>query len=107
MLIYIVWILLSLLAGIGFMRMVLGPQPQPSTDFMVIFDWTYTAALFQIGSLIGGIVGFLFLLVEVFYFKKKLEYNFKGVILRFVFLLLLSFTVGYIYYLLEKVIDVI
>jgi hypothetical protein len=106
-LVYLYWIVLSLLSGIGYMRIVLGAKPKSSTGIFKMFDWTYDVALFQVGLIIGGIIALLYILFDVFYLKKKLENNLKSTISRFLILLIIATVVGTTHYILEKIIDFI
>lgn len=107
LLVYLVWIIISLLGGIGYMRMVLGPKPEPSNGIMRIFDWVYGAALFEVGSMIGGIIALLFILLDIFYLKKKLKNNRNSILIRLLSIIIIIVLVGTTHFILEKVIDVI
>ena len=104
---YLVWVLLALLSGIGYMRILLGFAKESSTGFFLLFDLMYDFALVHIGLRIGSVIALLFILSDIFYLKKKLKNNMKSTIIRFIFLLLITITVGATHYILEKIVDVI
>lgn len=105
---YLIWTVLALLLGIGHMRIVLGYKGEPSTSFLdTMFGLIYDFGLIHIGIRIGGIIAFLFILLDVFYLKKKLKNNIKSTGIRFLLLIGISMVVGVTHYILEKKIDVI
>lgn len=104
---YLLWIGLSLLSGVAYMRVVLGPKPPPSKGFLVILDSIYNIALVEVGLRFGGIIALLFVVLDIFYLNKKLKYNLSGILIRLLAFFILIVLVGVIHYLLEKVIDVI
>jgi len=106
-LVYLIWVILALLLGIGYMWILLGPKGEVSTGFMHIFDLIYDLALVSIGLIAGSVIAFLFILIDIFYLKKKLKDNTKSTRIRFLILLIITVIVGVTHYVLEKVIDVI
>jgi RsiW-degrading membrane proteinase PrsW (M82 family) len=93
--------------GIGYMRLVLGPKGEESTGFWHLKDIIYDLALYQVGLRIGGIIALLFILVDGFYLRKKLKSNSKGILIRFLVLIVIAFVVVSTHYICEKVIDII
>lgn len=89
------------------MKIILGPQPNPSTGFMRIFDWLYEYVLVHIGLIIGSIIALLYILIDVFYLNKRLKNNSYSTIIRFLIVMTIAIVVGTTHYVLEKVIDVI
>jgi Mg/Co/Ni transporter MgtE len=87
------------------MRIVLGPAPKSSE--LAIFKWTYSMAILYIGSIIGCIVALLYILMNIFYLKKKLIDNSNSMFIRLLVILLIAIVVGSTHYILEKVIDII
>jgi hypothetical protein len=104
---YAIWIMVSLLLGFCHMYIVLGPRGEPSTGLLHLIDVFYTFGLFHVGIRIGLIIALLFVLLDVFYLKKKLENNIKSTGIRFMILLVITGIVATIHYILEKVIDII
>ncbi|WP_308993833.1 hypothetical protein QLS71_010170 [Mariniflexile litorale] len=106
-LIYLIWTFISLLSAFGYMRIILGPKPKPSTGFMKMFDWTYGVAMLHVGSIIGSIIALLYIIIDVFYLKKRLKNNSKRMMIRFIIILIITLIVGTTHYIFEKVIDII
>lgn len=82
------------------MFIILGPKTE-STGIMHIFDIIYDFALIHIGFIIGGIIAFLFILIDILYLKTK------SILLKLITLFIISIIVALIHYMLEKVIDII
>lgn len=89
------------------MRIVLGPSPEPSTGFIKMLDWTYGIAMVFVGTIIGGIVALIYILIDVFYLKKRLENNSKRTIICLLIIMIITLIVGTTHYICEKVIDII
>lgn len=104
---YSIWTLLALLSGICYMRVVLGPKVELSANFWKIFDWIHNYAMIHVGLMIGSVVALLFILIDVFYLKRKLSHDIKATIIRFLILLAIAIAVGTTHYILEKIVDVI
>jgi len=108
-LVYLIWTVIALLIGIGYMRIILGAGPKEETYgyFTFLVELLYNYGLIHVGLIIGSIIALLFILLDIFYLKKKLESNLKSTSIRFITLLVITIVVGVIHYILEKVIDVI
>lgn len=104
---YLVWIILSLLLGIGYMRFVLGPNTVSEEGLGYLLHLFYDIGMIQVGLWIGGTIAICFVLLDVFYLRKKLKDNPKKMVIRLVVLLMITVLVAIVHYLLEKVIDVI
>ncbi|MBG6130350.1 hypothetical protein IWQ47_001567 [Aquimarina sp. EL_43] len=104
---YLIWIAVSLILGIVYMRILLGPNKVPSEGLWYLFHIFYNLGLLHIGARIGGVMAFLFIILDVFYLKKKLKNNIQATITRFILLLGIAMIVGVVHYILEKVVDVI
>ncbi|MDO6519178.1 hypothetical protein [Zobellia uliginosa] len=89
------------------MRIILGPTPKPSSGILKMFDWAYEVALFHVGSVIGSIIAFLFIIINHFYLKKRLAANANRSLIRFLVILILALIVGTTHYICEEVIDII
>ncbi len=104
---YLIWTLLAILLGIVYMRIILGPNNAPDEDIWFLFHVFYNYGLFYLGLIIGGIIAFLFILIDIFYLKRKLkmvqnyQLHFQNM------MVVIMLVVGIIHYILEKVIDVI
>ena len=104
---YFIWTLIAFLCAFGYMRIILGAKPKPSTGIMILFDWVYGYALVYVGSIIGSIIAFLYIIIDVFYLNKKLKSRANSTIIRLLIVIIITVIVGTTHYLLEKVIDVI
>lgn len=104
---YFIWTILALIIGVGYMRVVLGPNNTSTEGVGYLFTMYYNWSLFHVGAIIGLIVAVLFILLDVFYLKKKLKNNVKGTSIRCVLLFITTVFIGIIHYVLEKIIDVI
>ncbi|MCG8183455.1 hypothetical protein [Tenacibaculum piscium] len=105
---YFFWVILSLLSGIGYMRIVLGAKPKSSSiGILNVFDWIYDVVLFHVGLSIGSIIALLYVILDVFYLKKKFKNKAKLTRIRFLFFSIIVIIVGVIHHVLEKIIDVI
>lgn len=104
---YLIWIAIALLSGICHMYIVLGPR-ETGTDFLqVIGTIIYNYALVYVGLYVGAIIALVFILLDVFYLKRKLKQHKRATIIRFSVLVLIAVIIGLTHYVLEKVIDVI
>lgn len=107
LLIYLIWIVLAVILGIIYMRLVLGTNNVPKEGVGYLFYMFYSWGLVYVGLIVGLVIAVLFILFDVFYLKKKLkQYKHKWAI-RFVILLAISIVVAFVHYVLEKIIDVI
>ena len=104
---YLLWIAVSLLLGIIYMRILLGPNNAPSEGLWYLFHIFYNFGLLHVGAMIGSVMAVLFILLDVFYLKKKLKNNIQAICIRFMSLIGIATVVGVVHYVLEKVIDVI
>ena len=104
---YVVWVLLALLSGIVYMRLLLGPKLESSNVFSTIVNIYYDIALLQIGTLIGCIIAFFFIIGDYFYIKRKAKTKRGLIFYRFILLFSIIVVVVFIHYFLEKIIDVI
>lgn len=102
---YSIWIVLSFLLAFTYMRIVLGAKQ--TTGISKLFNWIYDLALFQVGSILGGVIAFLFVLIDVLYLKKRLQNHTKKIGIRFVVLIGIAVVIVAIHYICEKVIDII
>ncbi|PHR72857.1 MAG: hypothetical protein COA67_03915 [Lutibacter sp.] len=105
---YLFWIGVSFIAAFGYIRIILGPEPGTKSGFLAfLYLLIRNAIIVELVPIIGSIIAVLYILTDVFYLKKKLKNNLKGIIIRFISIIVITLAVGVIHYLLEKVIDVI
>ncbi len=106
-LVYLTWTVIALLVGICYARIILGSNEIAAEGWGYLAHLFYVHGLLYIGLIVGAIIALLFILLDVFYLKKKLKNNIKSTSIRFLFLLVITIVVGVIHYILEKVVDVI
>lgn len=104
---YLFWILLSLFIGIGYMRLILGANTVSEEGLGYLLHLFYNIGMIQVGLRVGGVIAICFVLLDVFYLRKKLKDNPKKIVIRLAALLMITVLVAIVHYLLEKVIDVI
>jgi len=108
---YLLWTVLSLLIGIGYMRLVwrlvLGPDVVSKEGLGYLWYLFFTVGTIQVGLWVGGAIALCFVLLDVFYLRKKLKNNPKKTLIRLAALLFITVLVAIVHYFLEKVIDVI
>jgi len=105
--IYLNWTILALVLGITYMRIVLGANNVPKEGLGYLAHMFYNWGLFHVGVIIGLVITALFILLDVFYLKKKLKNKDKLISIQFGALMIITAFVVLVHYLLEKVIDVI
>ncbi len=106
---YLFWTILSLVLGIGYMLLLMGSLPTDEsfggTGFILKVFYLHGIAF--VGLPVGGIIALLFIVVDVFYLKKKLITNPYKSSFRFTVLLAIAMLIAVAHYILEKIIDVI
>ena len=103
---YLIWTSISVLFAFIYMRIVLGPRPEPSTGFWKIFDF-YDGIFLIVGGILGGIIALLYFILNLFYLKKKLAHNSKANIIRCFYILIIAIIVTSLHYICEIVINII
>lgn len=106
--VYLIWILIAMILGIVYMRLLLGENNFVKDSvtghfFTVFYHW----GIFYVGITIGIITAFLFIMTDVLFVKKKLNNKSKLTFTRIKVLLTIFTMVTILHYFLEKVIDVI
>ena len=104
---YLSWTVLSLFIGIGYMRLVLGANTVSEEGLGYLLHLFYDIGMIQVGLWVGSAIAICFVLLDVFYLRKKLKNNPKKTIIRLSALLIITVLVALVHYILEKVIDVI
>lgn len=89
------------------MRIVLGANNVLKEGVGYLFHLFYNWGLLYVGGVVGLIIALFFIVLDVFYLKKRFKNNLKSTIIRLVILLLITTAVGIVHYILEKIIDVI
>lgn len=106
-LIYLIWTVIAIILGIVHMQILLEPRNVTTEELWFLWYIIYNFALFHIGARVGAIIALIFIILDVFFLKKKLTSNAKATTIRMGVLLLISIIVSSVHYVLEKVIDVI
>lgn len=106
---YSIWIILSLVLGILYIRLIIREIPNEDDYrglgfFLNVF---YNYGIFYLGLIVGGIIALLFIVTDVFLLKKRLSNNLQSNLVKSTVLVLIAFIVFIFHYFLEKVIDVI
>lgn len=104
---YLFWTVLSIIFGIVYMRLVLGPNDVSEEGLWYLLHLFFEVGLIQVGLWIGTIIASCFILLDVFYLRQKLRNNPKRTIIRLAILLATTIFVAIVHFILEKVIDVI
>ena len=103
---YLIWIAIALLLGVCHMLILFGPKEASSGLLGVANDMVYLLGML-LGLKIGVLIALIFILLDVFYLKKKLKEHKIATFIRFVILVAIAVIIGVSHYILEKVIDVI
>ena len=105
---YLFWIVISFVCAFTYISILIGFNPDASNGILAFLELLiYNLIIVQVMPIIGSIIALLFILIDVFYLKKKLKSNSKKIGLRFLTILIITVIVAIIHYLLEKIIDVI
>ncbi len=106
---YLIWTAVAILISFGYVRMLIGPAPDEETfgGFWFIAQVFYGYGLLYVGLAIGGIVALLFILIDIFYLKKRLKDRPRRTIIRLLVIVLITIIVAIVHYIFEKVIDII
>ena len=105
---YLFWIGISFVTAFGYVRILIGSEPDSSNGFLEFISLLiHRVAIMKLVPIIGIIIAVLYILTDIFYLKKKLKNHSKGRTIRFLAIMLITIVVGIIHYMLEKVIDII
>jgi hypothetical protein len=105
---YCIWVLIAFISAFAYTRLILGPKPDESANFfMFIYSLIYNFGFIRIGLIIGSIISILYILLDVFYLKKRLIKTKYATLIRLLILMGITVVLGLIHYILEKVLDVI
>lgn len=106
---YLLWTILSLLIGIGYMRLLLGDIAEDENigGFGYLLKVFFMHGLVLIGLPFGALIALLFIAVDWFFLRKKLKQGKNKILMRIALLLATTVFVAVVHYFLEVVIDVI
>ncbi|OUL60535.1 hypothetical protein [Flavobacterium sp. AJR] len=101
---YVIWLLLSILSGMVWMRIELG-KPIDATSFFSIFNALYGFIIIWIGGFIGLVSFIPFVLIDLYYIKRKIQTKLNQNIARILAIIILSGIITLIHYVLEFTLD--
>jgi hypothetical protein len=101
---YLIWLFLSVFSGMGWMRIELG-KPIKATGFFSIFNGLDESIIIWIGGFIGLISFIPFVLIDLYYIKRKIETRLNQNIARILTVFILTGIVTLIHYVLEFKLD--
>ncbi|HDZ04701.1 hypothetical protein LCGC14_0345450 [marine sediment metagenome] len=104
---YAGWLLIAIILGFLHMRIVLGPGSKSTSGGITFLNGIHDFVLWYVGSIIGAIIGFLFILLDIFYLNKKLQHSKKATLIRLSVIIGLAIIIGATHYFLEKIANVI
>ena len=104
---YIPWTIVSLLSGIAYMHLLLGPNPVPAKGLWIPVRMFMNMGMLRVGLILGSVLALAFILADVFYLKQKLGHGLQATALRVLCFIGIGVCVATVHYVLEKVIDVI
>ena len=108
---YVLWTIAALLLGMGYMCLIftltLGQIPEETSLISFIISKLYVFGVIYVGAIIGAILAALFILLDVFYLKRKWQQSKHFFLKRVISMLFLLVGVAALHYLLEKIVDVI
>lgn len=105
---YIIWGSISFLSAFGYILLLLGSKPDSSEGFLEFLGLLiYYTAIAKLVPIIGSIIAILYIVLDIFYLKRRLENNPKRILIRFIIIIVITCVVAVTHYVLEKVIDII
>lgn len=104
---YIIWTSIAVLLSIGYLRYMLGPPFKETSSFFEFLNFFINIFTLEIGIRVGLVLAFIFILLDHFYLKKKLENSTNKTIKRFIILVSIALVIAICHYVLEDVFDVI
>lgn len=104
---YLIWTMLSLLLGMGYMRLVLGRNDVSEEGMWYLLHLFFDIGLIHVGFWIGLAIATCFILLDLCCLRKKLKNNPQKTWIQLLSLVSVTAFVAIVHYILEKVIDVI
>ncbi|WP_173280723.1 hypothetical protein [Winogradskyella eckloniae] len=98
---------MAFILAYSYMLVLFGGKPEIDSEFQVFIDAFYLFGIIHIGSIIGSIIAFLFILMDICYLRKKLKTHRNATIIRLAIILAITFIVFILHYTMEKVLDII
>ncbi len=104
---YLIWTLTALLLGVGYLWIFLKPYETSSDGIGYPLYLFYHWGVVVVGLTIGFIVAFLFIILDLYYLRNHLKNNPTSTLIRFGILICILLLIACMYYVLEKVLDII
>ena len=104
---YIFWSVMALLCSFGYLYYLLGDFPDGSAWYDPILLIFYRLVYLYFGLSLAGLIAIIYMLLDVFYLRKKLQTNLKSFIIRCLAIIGITILLACIHLFLEKGIDVI
>ncbi|MCF6220143.1 MAG: hypothetical protein L3J65_03435 [Robiginitomaculum sp.] len=104
---YLPWTIVSLLSGVVYIRLLLGPNPVPQRGLWGVLHMFFKLGMLRVGFIFGAVLALAFILADVFYLRQKLGHGLQATALRVLCFICIGICVAIIHYVLEKVVDVI
>lgn len=101
---YLIWLLLSVFSGMGWMRIEL-VKPIEATGFFAILNGLDKSIMIWIGGFIGLISFIPFVLIDLFYIQRKIGTKLNKNITRILSVFILTAIVTLIHYVLEFILN--
>lgn len=107
-LVYVIWIAICFAFAFIYVQMLLGPESGSTNSFLQLLDFIINrVVILKLVPIIGSFIALLFILIDVFYLKKKFKNKSRKIGIRFLTIVIITVSVGTVHYLLEKVLDII
>ena len=104
---YLPWTIVSLVSGIAYMRLLLGPNPVPEKGVWGIVHMFFKVGMLRVGLTLGAVLALVFILADVFYLKQKLGHGLQATAIRILCFIGIGIIVAVVHYILEEVFDMI
>lgn len=97
---YLIWLLLSIFSGMGWMRIELGKSIE-ATGFLAVLNGLDKSIIIWIGGFIGSISFIPFVLIDLFYIQRKIGTKLNQNITKIFSVFILTGIAALIHYVLE------
>lgn len=101
---YLIWFLLSIFSGMGWMRIELG-RPIEATGFWAVLNGLDKSIIIWIGGFIGLISFIPFVLIDLFYIQRKIGTKLNQNITKILSVFILTGIATLIHYVLEFILN--
>lgn len=104
---YLFWLAIAMICAFGYIFLLLGEFPDGTHWFDVFSLIFYRLVYMYVGFSLGGLIAFIYFLLDGFYLRKKLKSTMKSFFVKLLMIIAITICIGALHYFLEKVIDVI